>query len=252
MLVAPTVYGNVLLGPTAEDIADRGDIATTAAGLAALMHAGRRSCPAWPRGGHRELRRAAGGDRGPGLPDLGRRQCRYACVGRNPLHRAVRVAGHRRVRRGLLGASRAAPRERAGTRPAAGHAEHRRGGPRPYRTPHGSPPTGVRARRVLLRAGHPGRDQGRAGKPDAARDTDALRRRTRVLNGRCQGFYCAAAVTELFAALGPPSPWSDGRRPRSPRRSPGQHGQARATESRGPKASGGVRGVRPRASTEPG
>jgi glycerol-3-phosphate dehydrogenase len=31
-------------------------------------------------------------------------------------------------------------------------------------------------------------------------DLDGLRRRTRVLNGRCQGFYCAAAVSALMAA----------------------------------------------------
>src|SRR5208282_2426502 len=37
VLVAPTVYGNVLLGPTAEDIEDRSDTATTAAGLAMLL-----------------------------------------------------------------------------------------------------------------------------------------------------------------------------------------------------------------------
>jgi len=30
-------------------------------------------------------------------------------------------------------------------------------------------------------------------------DIDGLRRRTRVLNGRCQGFYCAATVAQLFA-----------------------------------------------------
>ena len=30
-------------------------------------------------------------------------------------------------------------------------------------------------------------------------DLDGLRRRTRVLNGRCQGFYCAATVAQLFA-----------------------------------------------------
>jgi glycerol-3-phosphate dehydrogenase len=33
-------------------------------------------------------------------------------------------------------------------------------------------------------------------------DLDGLRRRTRVLNGRCQGFYCAATVTQLFAGAG--------------------------------------------------
>ena len=45
VLVAPTVYGNVLLGPTAEDVPDRSDTATTAAGLDSLMAAGRRIVP---------------------------------------------------------------------------------------------------------------------------------------------------------------------------------------------------------------
>jgi len=31
-------------------------------------------------------------------------------------------------------------------------------------------------------------------------DLGGLRRRTRAMNGRCQGFYCAAAVSRLFAA----------------------------------------------------
>ena len=34
MLVSPTVLGNVLLGPTAEDLDDRTDTASTAEGLA--------------------------------------------------------------------------------------------------------------------------------------------------------------------------------------------------------------------------
>ena len=45
VLVAPTVYGNVLLGPTAEDVPDRSDTATTAAGLHSLLAAGRRILP---------------------------------------------------------------------------------------------------------------------------------------------------------------------------------------------------------------
>ena len=45
VLVAPTVYGNVLLGPTAEDIEGRGDTVTTAAGLEGLLDAGRRILP---------------------------------------------------------------------------------------------------------------------------------------------------------------------------------------------------------------
>ena len=46
VLVAPTVYGNVLLGPTAEDLADRGDTATTPDGLSGLLAAGRAVLPA--------------------------------------------------------------------------------------------------------------------------------------------------------------------------------------------------------------
>lgn len=45
VLVAPTVYGNVLLGPTAEDQVDREDTATTADGMAGLLDAGRRILP---------------------------------------------------------------------------------------------------------------------------------------------------------------------------------------------------------------
>jgi hypothetical protein len=35
--------------------------------------------------------------------------------------------------------------------------------------------------------------------PLAPRTLDGLRRRTRAMLGRCQGFYCQAAVTALFA-----------------------------------------------------
>ena len=35
--------------------------------------------------------------------------------------------------------------------------------------------------------------------PLPAADLDGLRRRTRVLMGRCQGFYCGAEVRELLA-----------------------------------------------------
>ncbi|HET7664684.1 MAG TPA: (2Fe-2S)-binding protein, partial [Mycobacterium sp.] len=33
-------------------------------------------------------------------------------------------------------------------------------------------------------------------------DLDGLRRRTRVMNGRCQGFYCGAHTRELLSARG--------------------------------------------------
>ena len=46
VLVSPTIYGNLLLGPTAEDIEDKTDRSTTAGGLASLMEAGARILPA--------------------------------------------------------------------------------------------------------------------------------------------------------------------------------------------------------------
>src|SRR3984957_16113606 len=49
VVVAPTVFGNVLLGPTAEDVADRADRSTSAAGLSALLADGRRILPGLDR-----------------------------------------------------------------------------------------------------------------------------------------------------------------------------------------------------------
>jgi glycerol-3-phosphate dehydrogenase len=44
-----------------------------------------------------------------------------------------------------------------------------------------------------------------------AADAGGLRRRTRAMNGRCQGFYCAATVSAMMAAAqGPASGPADG------------------------------------------
>ena len=45
VLVSPTVYGNLLLGPTADDVEDKTDRSTTATGLESLMEAGARILP---------------------------------------------------------------------------------------------------------------------------------------------------------------------------------------------------------------
>ena len=46
VLVSPTVFGNVLLGPTAQDIADKGDTSSTREGIDHLMREGARILPA--------------------------------------------------------------------------------------------------------------------------------------------------------------------------------------------------------------
>ena len=126
VLLAPTVYGNLLLGPTAEDVSDKRDTSTTAAGLAHLMSEGRRlDAGARAPGGDGAVRRAAGGDRALRLParDLGGGGLRARRW--DPLHRAVGLDGDRRAR------ARAARGRGAGARaaraPCGGpHAEHRR------------------------------------------------------------------------------------------------------------------------------
>src|SRR4029077_9925170 len=44
----------------------------------------------------------------------------------------------------------------------------------------------------------------------APADAGGLRRRTRAMNGRCQGFYCAATVSAMMAAAQGPGPASGG------------------------------------------
>ena len=103
VLVAPTVYGNVLVGPTAEDVADRGDTATTAAGLGSLVAAGRRILPGLAA---EEVTSTYAGLR----PLPGSRTTRSgwtpsggARARRHPLHRAFRLARDRGARRRAAG-----------------------------------------------------------------------------------------------------------------------------------------------------
>ena len=70
VLVAPTIYGNLLVGPTAEDLAgqDRHGHHRRRAAVAGRRGRGDRPGPL-RRGGHQHLRRTAGRDRAPRLPD---------------------------------------------------------------------------------------------------------------------------------------------------------------------------------------
>lgn len=48
ILITPTVHGNLLVGPTAENLSDKEAVNTTAAGLAQVMEKGKRSIPSLP------------------------------------------------------------------------------------------------------------------------------------------------------------------------------------------------------------
>ncbi len=96
----------------------------------------------------------------------------------------------------LLSGGRARPP--AARRPARRppHAEHRRGVPPPVS--HGttsSPPTRSTAASSASASGSPAaRSATRSRSPIPPADLDGLRRRTRAMMGRCQGFYCGAEV----------------------------------------------------------
>jgi glycerol-3-phosphate dehydrogenase len=213
VLVAPTVYGNVLLGPTAQDLDDRCDTATTQAGLASLLAAGNAVMPELT--GEEVTATYAGLRAATQHRDYQIRvdpQRRYACVAgirSTGLSASLGIAEYVTDR---LGAAGLALTERSGTAagppvmPYIGQA-----GPRPYQEAAriaADPEYG----RIVCHCERVSRGEIRDALASTVppADVDGLRRRTRALNGRCQGFYCAAAVSALLtagrAATAAPSP----------------------------------------------
>jgi glycerol-3-phosphate dehydrogenase len=200
VLIAPTVFGNVLLGPTADDLRDKTDTASTGAGLAALLAQGRRILPALL---DEEVTAVYAGLRA--ATEHGDYQVavhaaeRYACAGgirSTGLSASLAIAEHLVALLGTAGLplERKARLERI-RMPNLGEAF-----PRPYRLPAAvavNPDHG----RIVCHCERVTRGEllDAVKSPIPPRDLDGLRRRTRALMGRCQGFYCTATVAALFA-----------------------------------------------------
>ena len=203
VLVAPTVYGNVLLGPTAEDVPDPEERGTTRAGLTSLAEAGRRILPGLVT---EEVTatyaglRAATADRDYQIRvDRARR---YACAA------GIRSTG--------LSASLGIAEYLAGELAEAGLRLAGRPEPDPPVMPYigqaGTRPYADAARiaadpeygRIVCHCERVSRGEIRdaLASPVPPADPGGLGRRTRAGNGRCQGFYCAAAVSRLMAGAG--------------------------------------------------
>jgi glycerol-3-phosphate dehydrogenase len=202
VLVAPTVYGNVLLGPTAEDIAEREDSATTAPGLDALLEAGRHIVPALVR---EEVTATYAGVRA--ATEHRDYQItvhdgeRYACVGgirSTGLTASLAIAEHVVDQMGACGLA-LVEAEREPQIPSMPELGER--GVRAFEDP----------RRVEADPayGHivcfcervtEGELRDALTSPLPATDLGGVRRRTRATNGRCQGFYCGAAITARLRA----------------------------------------------------
>jgi glycerol-3-phosphate dehydrogenase len=195
VLVAPTVFGNVMVGPTAEDVEDKGDTSSTQAGLEYLLGEARRIVTHLPdfevTAVYVGLRAATEHTDYQIHFDEG-----YACVAgirSTGLSASMAIAEH--VRHGLgiepdPGAELPALRM-----PNLGEAF-----PRPYRQAElidSDPDYGrvvcfcERVTRGELRDAFAG--------PIPPVDLDGLRRRTRAHMGRCQGFYCGAELARMVA-----------------------------------------------------
>ena len=201
VLLAPTVYGNVLLGPTAEDVKDRSETATTAAGLESLMAAGRRILPGLDdeevTATYAGLRAATEHADYQIRVDGARRYACAAGIRSTGLSASLGIAEYVV---GLLGEAGLLLRPRSGAvalprMPYIGEA-----GRRPYQDAEliaGDPAYGqivCHCERVSL-----GEVRDALASPVPPADLGGLRRRTRAMNGRCQGFFCAATVSRLFS-----------------------------------------------------
>ncbi|MFD9377437.1 FAD-dependent oxidoreductase [Streptomyces sp. NPDC059999] len=203
VLVSPTVYGNVMLGPTAEDLDDKTATGSTAEGVALLRERGRRILPALLE---EEVTAVYAGLRTATEHDD------YA-IRAHPAQRYVTVGG---IRSTGLTASMAIAAHVVelladGGLPVTGARE-----PRPVRMPNlgEAYPRPYRDARLIEADPEYGRivchcERVTRGEiRDAFASTippaspDGLRRRTRARGGRCQGFHCGAAVRALFEEAG--------------------------------------------------
>ncbi len=202
VLVAPTVYGNVLLGPTAEDIDDRENTATTAPGLEGLMEAGRRIVPGLVRD---EVTATYAGVRAAtehrDYQITIHEHERYVCVGgirSTGLTASLAIAEHVTRHMGEAGLSLVEVDDEPAIPRMPELGEH---GLRPF----------ADAQRVRddPAYGHimcfcervtEGEVRDALGTPVPAVDLGGVRRRTRATNGRCQGFFCGAAVAARLAS----------------------------------------------------
>jgi glycerol-3-phosphate dehydrogenase len=192
VLVSPTVFGNLILGPTAENVERKDDTSSTAEALAYLRTEGARIVPELlgyeVTAVYVGLRAATEhSDYQVDIDD------RYACVGgirSTGLTASLAIAEHVRGALGDAGLRLSPKADPADVRmPNIGELA-----PRPYE----------RGGRVVCFC-----ERVTLGEIEAALsstippvDLDGLRRRTRVLMGRCQGFYCGARVRALLQEAG--------------------------------------------------
>lgn len=201
VLVSPTVDGNLIVGPSASDIDDGDDVATTAEGLDKIYNAATKSVPAV------SLRNAitsfSGNRAHPATDDF--------IIGSSDVNRNfINVAGIESP--GLSSAPAIAEMVEGIMTELTGGMEKKENfdpiRPEPVRFRHMS--TEERAKlieknkaygRIVCRCETitEGEILDAIHAPAGARDVDGVKRRTRVGMGRCQGGFCGSKVVEILA-----------------------------------------------------
>lgn len=201
VLVAPTVFGNVLLGPTAEDLDDKDATGSSASGLAMLREHGRRILPELldeeVTAVYAGLRAATEHGDYQVRAHLGQRTVTVGGIRSTGLTASMAIAEHVAgllADAGLdLGPRRELPDP---SMPNIGEAF-----PRPYQQAEriaADPMYGHLVCHCERVSRGEVRDALAADVP--ARSLEGLRRRTRAVMGRCQGFYCGAEVAAMLGA----------------------------------------------------
>jgi len=201
VLVSPTIYGNVLLGPTAEDLPDKTATNTSSSGLQALLDKGRKILPALleeevtatyaglrPATEHSDYQIALHPEQ------------RYICVGGI---RSTGISGCLGIAEYVAGLLKGGgvdlkhkPEFKTIKMPNIGEAFTR-----PYQNEELIAENAdygkiiCHCERVTL-----GELNDALASPISATSLDALRRRTRAIQGRCQGFNCHAALVSILRA----------------------------------------------------
>jgi glycerol-3-phosphate dehydrogenase len=196
VLIAPTVFGNVMLGPTAEDVERKDDTGSTRRGLDYLMAEGARIVPELLEhevtavyAGLRAATEHADYQLSIHAPEG------YACVGgirSTGLSASMAIARHVREE---LGAAGLPLESKAGAPPEFRMPNLGEAGERPYQRTELIERDPEYGRMVCFcERVTSGEIRDALDGPLPAVDLDGLRRRTRAHMGRCQGFFCGAEL----------------------------------------------------------
>lgn len=202
VLISPTIYGNVMLGPTAEDLVDRSDTSTSEAGFDFLVAKGRALMPALldeeVTASYAGLRAATEHSDYVVEVDADQRYLLLGGIRSTGLTASMALAEHAAS---LLASAGLGLEPRTDLPPAPRMPNIGEAFIRPYQDGDriaGDPAYGdivcfcERVTRGEVR------DALASALPPC--DLDGLRRRTRAMMGRCQGFYCGAEIDAQLAA----------------------------------------------------